>query len=139
MKKPHPIPFVFCRITACLTPAQGWRTHIHMHIELPTPVFKWQNPCKHGKALTENCRSRLQKMERGKLEQTSLQMASVPKIACCFFGTPHLAREQGGIKLPVSCFIVPCPGKPGTRECPQVPILRMEIKHYICNQEHVEL
>ena len=20
-----------------------------MHIELPTPVFKWQNPCKHGK------------------------------------------------------------------------------------------
>ena len=50
-------PLRFCHLTACLTPAQGWVTHIYMHIELPTCVFKWQNPCKHGKALTENCRS----------------------------------------------------------------------------------
>ena len=49
MKKLPCLPFVFCRLPACLTLAHGWVTHIYMHIELPTPVFKRQIPCKHGK------------------------------------------------------------------------------------------
>lgn len=56
---------------------------------------------------------RLQKNDRFNLERPPLRMARLPKKARLFNGTSHLARKQGGIKLPVSCLSVHEPGKPG--------------------------